>query len=204
MIDALRIAKERIESNVELFRELWSRLPQIPDSKRLILVTGHRRENLCGGLAAVCHAVNRLARRPDVDVVWPVHPNPNVLAIVRGELSHLRNVHLIGPQSYLSFVALMMRSSVIITDSGGIQEEAPTLRKPVLVTRDQTERPEAISVGAARLVGTDVDGICEATVELLDDPETCEKMGRIKNPFGDGFAADRIVASILERHGGVV
>jgi UDP-N-acetylglucosamine 2-epimerase len=200
VIDALHIVKARIESDFSLHETIWSRLPQLDPSRRLILVTGHRRESFGGGLARVCQALVRLAARPDVEIVWPIHPNPNVTASLEGEIRMLPNVHLLEPRDYLSFVALMMRAELIITDSGGIQEEAPALGKPVLVLRDETERPEAISAGTARLVGTVADRIVAAATELLDDSAAYARMAGAKNPFGDGHAAGRIVRDILQRH----
>jgi UDP-N-acetylglucosamine 2-epimerase (non-hydrolysing) len=201
VIDALRIARARLDTDAALRDSLWSRLPRLDPAKRLILVTGHRRESFEGGLARMCAALVRLARRPDIEIVWPTHPNPRVLACLEGEIRNLANVHLIAPQDYLSFLALMMRSEIIVTDSGGIQEEAPALGKPVLVTRDETERPEAIDAGTARLVGTASERIFAEASELLDDRAAYAKMSQAVNPFGDGHAAERIVADILERHG---
>ena len=200
VIDALRLAKARIETEERLHQSLWSRLPKLDRDKRLILVTGHRRESFGDGLARMCQALNRLARRPDIEIVWPIHPNPNVSAAVASQLEQQSNIHIIAPQDYLTFVALMIRAEFIITDSGGIQEEAPALGKPVLVTRDETERPEAIAAGTARLVGTIADRIFDSATELLDDPTTYATMSNAQNPFGDGYAADRIVSDILVRH----
>lgn len=200
VIDALRLTKARITADAGMHESLWLRLPQLDRAKRLILVTGHRRESFGGGLARICDALNRLARRPDIEIVWPLHPNPNVSATVGNQLDQLPNIHIIAPQDYLTFVALMMRAELIVTDSGGIQEEAPALGKPVLVTRDETERPEVIAAGTARLVGTVADSIYESATELLDDPTTYASMSNAQNPFGDGYAADRIVSDILMRH----
>lgn len=200
VIDALRLVKARLDADLSLRNSIWSKLPTFNRSRRLILVTGHRRENFGGGLAQLCHALNRLANRDDVEIVWPVHPNPNVLATAESELERRPNIHLLAPQDYLAFVALMMRAELIVSDSGGIQEEAPALSKPVLVTRNETERPEAIVAGTARLVGTVADRIFEAATELLDDPKVYAGMSNARNPFGDGHAAERVVRSILKRH----
>jgi len=200
VIDALRLIRARIEEDKDLNKTLWDKLPQIDAAHRLILVTGHRRENFDTGLANTCAALNKLAKRIDVEIVWPIHPNPNVLGIVHRELKQLKNVHIIEPQDYLSFVALMMRATLIITDSGGIQEEAPALNKPVLITREETERPEVVATGAAKLVGTSSTRIFAAACEILDDPEIYRKMSTAVNPFGDGYASDRIVADIIARH----
>ncbi|MBV9995187.1 MAG: UDP-N-acetylglucosamine 2-epimerase (non-hydrolyzing) [Caulobacteraceae bacterium] len=201
VIDALRIVRDRIAGDDRLQAGLWSRLPNLDASAKLILVTGHRRENFGDGLVNTCNALNRLAERRDVEIIWPVHPNPNVLKAVEAELTPSANVHLVPPQDYFSFVALMMRATLIITDSGGIQEEAPALGKPVLVTRQETERPEAISAGTAKLVGTAARGLFDAASGLLDDEAAYARMSQARNPFGDGFASKRIVDHILERHG---
>ena len=201
VIDALKLVRTRIESDAALHHSIWQELPNFSASKHLILVTGHRRESFGGGLSNICQALNRLAIRKDVVIVWPVHPNPNVLQSVQSNLEQHPNIYLIEPQNYLTFVALMIRSRVIITDSGGIQEEAPAIGRPVLVTRDETERPEAISAGTARLVGTNIEHIINATNELLDEQAAYDLMSKAHNPFGDGSAASRIVKSIMLRHG---
>jgi UDP-N-acetylglucosamine 2-epimerase len=149
-------------------------------------------------LARVCRALARLAARGDVQIVYPVHLNPTVQATAQAVLNCSPAVHLIAPQDYLPFVYLMRRAHLIITDSGGIQEEAPGLGKPVLVTRDTTERPEAIAAGTARLVGTDEQALVAAATELLDNPAAYAAMARARNPFGDGSAARRIVARLLQ------
>jgi len=197
VIDALRLITDRIKTDPSLNTRLSQRLPKLDPSKRLLLVTGHRRESFNGGISGVCRALNRLASRPDVEIVWPVHPNPRVISTVKREVGSLANVHLISPLDYLAFVPLMMRSYIVITDSGGIQEEAPSLSKPVLVTRDETERPEAIMAGTARLVGTTADSIHAAASELLDNPLAYAEMTGRPNPFGDGYTARRIVDSIV-------
>lgn len=201
VVDALCLVKERIETDLELRRTLWARLPQFDPDKKVVLLTGHRRESFGGGLAAMCRALNHLAERHDTEIVWPVHPNPHVVSTVERELARRPNIRIIAPLDYHAFVAMMMRSTLIITDSGGIQEEAPTLRKPVLVTRDETERPEAIAAGAAKLVGTSADRIFESARLLLDDEVAYRRMSGAVNPFGDGHASRRIVDSLLDRHG---
>lgn len=167
-------------------------------TKRLILVTGHRRENFDGGLERVCRALVRLAARGDVEIVYPVHLNPAVRSVAQRILGEQKAVHLIEPQSYLPFVWLMNRAHLIVTDSGGIQEEGPSLGKPVLVTRDVTERPEAVEAGTVRLVGTDEQSLVTEATRLLDDPAAYEQMARAHNPYGDGAASARIVAALKE------
>lgn len=198
VIDALRHVIGRLESEPALRSALAARFADLDPSKRLILVTGHRRENFDGGLARVCRALARLAcDRADVEIVFPVHPNPNVQRVVRASLGRCPAVRLLEPQDYLPFVFLMQRAHLIVTDSGGIQEEAPGLGKPVLVTRETTERPEAIAAGTARLVGTSAERLTAAINQLLDDPRACQAMAHARNPFGDGHAARRIVERLL-------
>jgi UDP-N-acetylglucosamine 2-epimerase (non-hydrolysing) len=170
----------------------------IDPTRRMILVTGHRRESFGGGFERICKALGRLAERDDVQIIYPVHLNPNVQGPVNALLGSLENVKLVGPQEYLPFVWLMSRAEIILTDSGGVQEEAPSLGKPVLVMRDTTERPEAVEAGTVTLVGTDEELIVRESVRLLDDPEAYEAMSRAHNPYGDGKAAERILAALLE------
>ena len=165
--------------------------------KRLILVTGHRRESFGNGFRGICEAIATIARRPDVQIVYPVHLNPNVRRPVFKLLADTPNVHLIEPVDYPKFVALMARAHLILTDSGGIQEEAPALRKPVLVMRDTSERGEAIEAGVARLVGTRPAEIVDGVIELLDDGRRYDAMASGASPFGDGRASARIVADLL-------
>ena len=167
-------------------------LPLLDSSRKLILVTAHRRESFGAGFENICAALARLAARADVEIVYPVHPNPNVAGPVRRLLGERPNVHLIEPVPYVSFVELMRRAHILLTDSGGIQEEGPSLGKPVLVMRDKTERPEAIFAGTARLVGTGTDRIVAECFELLEDAEGYARRARIHNPYGDGHAAARI------------
>ena len=200
-IDALRLVASQFDADPALTSHMAARFGFLNPSKRLVLVTGHRRENFNGGLARVCSALADLAReRDDVEFIYPVHLNPNVQQVVWRMLAGCRAVHLIEPQDYLPFVYLMRRAYLIVTDSGGIQEEAPGLAKPVLVTRDTTERPEAIEAGTARLVGTSAEKLKAALIELLDDTRAYAAMAQARNPFGDGQAAPRI-AERLARSG---
>lgn len=170
----------------------------IDPGKRLLLVTGHRRESFGGGFERICDALSHLSRRDDIQIIYPVHLNPNVKGPVERRLGQAANVSLIAPQDYLPFVHLMRRADIILTDSGGVQEEAPSLGKPVLVMRDTTERPEAVDAGTVKLVGTDADLIVSEVARLLDDPATYDAMARAHNPYGDGLAAGRIRDAILE------
>jgi UDP-N-acetylglucosamine 2-epimerase (non-hydrolysing) len=177
-------------------------LPRLfPADRRGILVTAHRRESFGAGLRSICAALRRLAARPDVHIVYPLHPNPNVRAVAIDALSGLANVTLTEPLDYRPFVWAMAESALILTDSGGIQEEAPSLGKPVLVLRDRTERPEAIAAGVARLVGTDEACIVRETERLLGEETAYAAMARAVNPYGDGQAAARIGAELLRRAG---
>lgn len=199
VIDALQWMDDRLTRDDSLRAKLEANFPFLNAERRLVLVTGHRRENFDGGLEQVCRALAELSGRGDVDVVYPVHLNPRVQETAQKVLGKSANVHLIEPLEYAPFVALMRRAYLIVTDSGGIQEEAPSLGKPVLVTRDTTERPEAIDAGTAKLVGTDTDGLLKAATELLDDHKAYARMARAANPFGDGRASQRIVAALLDR-----
>lgn len=165
---------------------------------RTVLVTGHRRESFGGGFDRICAALAALAARDDVQIVYPVHLNPNVKGPVEAQLGSLAHVHLIPPQDYLPFVHLMNKADIILTDSGGVQEEAPSLGKPVLVMRDTTERPEAVDAGTVKLVGTDTDAIVENVSTLLDDSNAYNAMSFAHNPYGDGKAAPRIVEAICQ------
>lgn len=195
VIDALQDVVTRIENDPVLTAHLAERLPLDP-SRRMILVTGHRRESFGGGFERICSALRRIAERADVEIVYPVHLNPNVKGPVESLLSGLSNVRLINPQDYLPFVYLMHRSTLILTDSGGVQEEAPSLGKPVLVMRDTTERPEAVDAGTVRLVGTDENLIVSSVNNLLDDQVAYDAMSLAHNPYGDGRAAHRIIKCI--------
>jgi len=192
-IDAVLYVRDALEQG----RLRGSEWPQLDPAKKLILVTAHRRESFGEGFERICSALGRLAERRDVQIVYPVHPNPNVQAPVQRHLSGRENVLLIAPLGYVPFVDLMRRCYLLLTDSGGIQEEAPSLGKPVLVLREKTERPEAMQAGTARLVGTDEDRILRETSLLLDDPEEYGRMARVHNPYGDGRASHRISDLIL-------
>ena len=192
VIDALHAACAKLDSDAGLSGRLADRFPFLDPGKRLVLVTGHRRENFGDGFVRICHAIARVAARPDVQVVYPVHLNPNVRRPVNEILGHVPNVRLIDPLDYLSFLFLMRKSHVILTDSGGVQEEAPSLGKPVVVMRDTTERPEAVDAGTVILAGTETDSMASAVERLLDDAAFYERMSRAVNPYGDGKAAARI------------
>jgi len=198
VIDALIQARDKIRRDASLADRLRQRFGFIDGRRKLILVTGHRRENFGSGFEAICAALARLSNRADVQIVYPVHLNPNVQEPVRRLLGDRPNVHLIEPQDYLPFVHLMDRSYLILTDSGGIQEEAPSLGKPVLVMRDTTERPEAVDAGTVRLVGTDELRIVEESARLLDDHTAYDMMSKAHNPYGDGQACLRIVNTVCE------
>lgn len=204
VIDSLLTMDTRLLTDEALSAALRARFAFLAPDKRLILVTGHRRENLDGGLQRICEALATLAHRGDVQILYPVHMNPAVRQTVAASLSEVANVHLIEPVDYGSFVYLMQRAHLILTDSGGIQEEAPALGKPVLVLRDTTERPEAIESGTAMLVGNEARSIVEITTHLLDDDDAYRRMANAHNPYGDGQASSRIVSAIelhFQRHG---
>jgi len=192
VIDALLNVSQLLDSDAMLGKQMTAKFPFLDSSKRLILVTGHRRENFGAGFEAICLALKAIAAQPAVQVVYPVHLNPQVQEPVRRILGGVDNVHLIDPQDYLPFVYLMKRSHIILTDSGGIQEEAPSLGKPVLVMRDTTERPEAVAAGTVRLVGVDVNRIVAETVELLNDGAAYQRMSFAHNPYGNGTSCQQI------------
>lgn len=193
VIDALLDVVQRVRNDSTLVAELERRFPFLDKTKKLILVTGHRRENFGDGFLNICAALAELSKREDVQIVYPVHLNPNVQEPVNRLLNKKSNIHLIAPQDYLPFVYLMDKAYLLLTDSGGIQEEAPSLGKPVLVMRDTTERPEAISAGTVKLVGTDRIKILNEVVRLLEDSSEYKRMSHAHNPFGDGRAANKIV-----------
>lgn len=201
VIDALLQVIEKIESDEQLQQGLTKRFDYLDSDRRLLLVTGHRRENFGEGFKNICQAIKLLSTRDDIQIIYPVHLNPAVHDVVHEELSGSDNVHLIEPVNYLEMAFLMMRAELLLTDSGGIQEEAPALAKPVLVMRETTERPEALEAGTARLCGTNQDDIVQAVSELLDDPKAYQAMARSTNPYGDGLSSGRIV-SILAGHAG--
>lgn len=204
VIDALQRIVERVQNEQTLQAEVHAQLRQagydperLDGTRRLVLITGHRRENFGEGFLGICHAIQTLqARYPEVDFVYPMHLNPNVrkpIHEVFGEdLSHLGNLFFIEPLEYLQFVTLMSRAHIVLTDSGGIQEEAPGLGKPVLVMRDTTERPEAVEAGTVKLVGTDTTTIVQSVSALLDDADLYARMSQATNPYGDGKACARI------------
>jgi UDP-N-acetylglucosamine 2-epimerase (non-hydrolysing) len=199
VVDALLQVVDIVKTDTELNQKLKEQFDFIDSSKKLILVTGHRRESFGGGFERICQALKCLAERDDVQVVYPVHLNPNVKEPVDRILADVANVHLIEPLDYLPFVYLMSRSYLILTDSGGVQEEAPSLGKPVLVMRDTTERPEAVQAGTVKLVGTDLDYIVEQAIGLLDNIQEYEKMAIAHNPYGDGKACARIADIIISQ-----
>lgn len=189
VIDALLDVSQKIDRDINLNQVLASNFPFIDASKKLILVTGHRRESFGAGFESICEALKEIAFEPNVQVVYPVHLNPNVQEPVQRILSNVDNVHLIAPQEYLPFVYLMKASFLILTDSGGIQEEAPSLGKPVLVMRENTERPEAVFAGTVRLVGSDRKRIVAQALEILRDKNMYDEMAFAHNPYGDGLAS---------------
>lgn len=192
VIDALLDVVQRVRKDSAVIAEMAQRFDFLENSKRLLLVTGHRRENFGDRFLNICAALAEVAQREDVQIVYPVHLNPNVQEPVRRLLSKKKNIHLIDPQEYLPFVYLMDQAYLVLTDSGGIQEEAPSLGKPVLVMRDATERPEAVSAGTVKLVGTDKEKMVNEIYRLLDDADEYQRMSRAHNPYGDGQAARRI------------
>lgn len=209
VIDALHQVVAKIKTDANLSAELGMAFQQIGydvtrlnEGRKLVLITGHRRENFGDGFIQMCTAIKDLTQKyPDVDFVYPMHLNPNVRKPIHevfgGDLSNLSNMFFVEPLEYLSFVYLMEKSAIVLTDSGGIQEEAPGLGKPVLVMRDTTERPEALDAGTVKLVGTDYDKILNEVSILLDDNDAYKKMSMAVNPYGDGLACGRIVKFLL-------
>nr|WP_154929013.1 UDP-N-acetylglucosamine 2-epimerase (non-hydrolyzing) [Pantoea agglomerans] len=199
VIDALLWVRDRVLDDTNLNAQLAARYPFLDPEKKLVLVTGHRRESFGGGFERICSALAQIARKhPEAQIVYPVHLNPNVSEPVNRILSGIENIILIEPQEYLPFVWLMNRAWLILTDSGGIQEEAPSLGKPVLVMRDTTERPEAVDAGTVKLVGTDVATIVASVSELLSDDEAWQAMSHAHNPYGDGKACGRILQALKD------
>lgn len=200
VIDALFLALDKIENNIELKGKIIKFINsqyKLHDDKKIILVTGHRRENFGDGFINICEALKTIAtNNPDIDIVYPVHLNPNVQKPVKEILSSILNVYLIDPLQYESFIYMMNKSYFIITDSGGVQEEAPSLGKPVLVMRDTTERPEAVKAGTVKLVGTSKETIIKEAQKLIDNENEYNKMSKSHNPYGNGKACDRIVEFI--------
>jgi UDP-N-acetylglucosamine 2-epimerase (non-hydrolysing) len=198
VIDALFWVRENLQQDKSLSGTLSSTFDYLDPNKKLILVTGHRRESFGGGFERICEALRQIAsNHPEAQVLYPVHLNPNVQEPVNRLLTGLGNVFLIEPQQYLPFCYLMDRSSIILTDSGGIQEEAPSLGKPVLVMRETTERPEAVDAGTVRLVGTDVELIVSQVDLLLTNSDEYQKMSKAHNPYGDGLACGRILEFLV-------
>ncbi|HWZ32834.1 MAG TPA: UDP-N-acetylglucosamine 2-epimerase (non-hydrolyzing) [Bryobacteraceae bacterium] len=196
-IDAVLYVRDRIERGDLIVDGARFEFP----GKRLILVTAHRRESFGEGFERICEALSILADRGDVHLVYPVHPNPNVLSVVNRHLRSHSNITLIEPLEYVPFVDLMRRAFLIVTDSGGVQEEGPSLGKPILVLREKTERPEAVTAGTVKLVGTDVARIVSEASVLLDDSAEYQRRSHIHNPYGDGHASERIEAALRESLG---
>lgn len=197
VIDALLMVKEKIDTDEDLNATLSAQFPFLDDNKKLILVTGHRRESFGDGFERICKALAVTAKsHPESQILYPMHLNPNVREPVNRILSGIENVHLIEPQQYLPFIYLMTRAHVILTDSGGIQEEAPSLGKPVLVMRDTTERPEAVAAGTVKLVGTNINKITESINLLLTDDDLYTEMSKANNPYGDG-SSSKMICDIL-------
>ena len=199
VIDALLWVDRQLEQDSSLQERMTDCFPFLNREQRCILVTGHRRESFGQGFENICHALLELAQRDDVQVVYPVHLNPNVQEPVYRILGQQKNIHLIEPIDYLPFIYLMRNAYLIITDSGGIQEEAPSLGKPVLVMRETTERPEAVEAGTVQLVGSDRAAIVSRALRLLDDRQQYERISFAHNPYGDGRACERIVEDIRRR-----
>lgn len=197
VIDALLTVKEKVETDQAVIAQFEQQFNFLDSTKKLILVTGHRRENFGQGFLNICTALGNIAKQySDVQIVYPVHLNPNVQKPVNELLSGISNIYLISPQDYLPFVYLMNRSYLILTDSGGIQEEAPSLGKPVLVMRDTTERPEAVEAGTVKLVGTDAALIQQSVIELLENTDLYQTMAAAHNPYGDGTASQQIIRAL--------
>jgi UDP-N-acetylglucosamine 2-epimerase (non-hydrolysing) len=198
-VDALLFVREGLESGAIAGRGF----PELDPARKLLVLTAHRRESFGAGFEGVCAAVERLAARPDVEIAFPVHPNPNVRAAFGERLARRSNVHLLEPLDYVPFVDLMRRAYLLITDSGGVQEEGPSLGKPILVLREKTERPEAVDAGTVRLVGCDPVRIVREAETLLDDPAEYARRSHVHNPYGDGRASERIcnaIRSFLDAH----
>jgi len=197
VIDALFWVRDKVINDATIRTSLAAQYPFLDQNKKMLLVTGHRRESFGSGFERICHAFAEIAKNhADVQVVYPVHLNPNVSEPVQRILQGINNINLIDPQDYLPFIYLMNNSYLILTDSGGIQEEGPALGKPVLVMRDTTERPEAVEAGTVRLVGTQTENIVQAVTQLLTDDHAYQKMSRAHNPYGDGKACQRILEAL--------
>lgn len=200
VIDSILMVKEKLHLNKGIEKQFDDILSFLDSQKKLILVTAHRRENFGQGLLDICTAISLIAENKSIQVIYPVHLNPNVQRPVYRILGDKENVKLLSPLDYLRFVYLMDRSYIILTDSGGIQEEAPSLGKPVLVMRETTERPEAVDAGTVKIVGTDPEKICREVNSLLENDEKYTMMSHAHNPYGNGHAADQIINYILGKH----
>lgn len=199
VIDALLQVVDKVKKDDVLISTLKAQFPELDETKKLILVTGHRRESFGGGFERICEALAEIATaHPEAQVLYPMHLNPNVREPVNRILKDVKNVQLIEPQDYLPFVYLMSKAHIIVTDSGGVQEEAPSLGKPVLVMRDTTERPEAVAAGTVKLVGTDKNRIIAEVKNLLTNQADYQTMSRAHNPYGDGKACERIISKIKQ------
>jgi UDP-N-acetylglucosamine 2-epimerase (non-hydrolysing) len=201
VIDALLKTRGRMDDVTTDGRLAEKGLPRLDDSRRIVLVTAHRRENFDGGMERIASALLKIAEREDVLIVFPVHPNPNVLEPMRARLGDHPRIRLLPPQDYVPFVYLLSRCHFVLTDSGGVQEEAPALGKPVIVMRDTTERPEGLAAGTALLVGTDPQRIAEEGLRLMTDQRHYQRMSRAHNPFGDGRASQRIINVLADTAG---
>ncbi len=199
IIDALNIALKKIESSPMLSQQCDEKIPRLDSYKKLVVVTGHRRESFGEGFEKICQALVELSKRDDVQIIYPVHLNPYVREVVTEKLSGQANIHLIEPLDYLAFIRLLSRAYIIISDSGGIQEEASSLGIPLLVTRETTERPEVIDIGAVKLVGHDKDKIVTQAITLLENPNAYAAMSNCENPYGDGRAVERIINHLLKQ-----
>ena len=198
VIDALFLAIKKIEENPQILEQLERQFAFLHQDKKVVLVTCHRRENWGEPLSRIFSAIKKIAERPDVQIVYPVHLNPIVKEMAVDMLSGCQNIHLIDPLDYLPFVYLMKRAYLIVTDSGGVQEEAPSIGKPVIVVRETTERPEAVSAGTVKVVGTDTEDVFSAVSLLLEHRDEYNRMAAAQNPFGDGFASQKIT-EVLEK-----
>ena len=198
VIDALFHVVSSVKSDATIRKNMNKEFSYLDKSKKLLLVTGHRRENFGQGFENICKALKILSTKPDIEIVYPVHLNPNVQDPVTTLLSSLPNVHLVHPLDYLPFTYIMNEAEVILTDSGGVQEEAPSLGTPVLVMRDKTERPEGVESGTVKLVGTNIELIVESVTSLLEDEDLYKNMSQTKNPYGDGTASKQIAKILLD------
>lgn len=199
VVDALLWMRERLIEHPELAGNMETLVSKAKEKDGYVLVTCHRRESHGEPIRGICLSIAEIAeQRPDLDFIFPVHPNPNVKSVTSAILSDIPNVHLIEPQEYAEFVYLMMHAKLILTDSGGVQEEAPSLGCPVLVIRDVTERQEAVDAGTVRLIGTEPESVIHNINELLDNPDAYAKMAQSTNPYGDGAACEKIMTHILE------